>query len=293
MSRAIKMKLRISRTASSVGVGRDWFLSRWTARKHREDFAQVERYLMFTGYPRSGHSLVGSLLNAHPDVVISHQLDALRYVKNGFSRSQLFGMIFLADARFAKKGRTGTKREYDYAVPGQWQGRHRTLRVLGDKRGKGTTEQLSLEPALLPRVQALVGVPLRFVHVVRNPYDNITTMTKRTRSTLDRSVERYFRLADGVRSIRAMVGAEAWHDLRHEDLIGDPRQAVRDLCRFLEVAPHADYVEACAGIIYENPHRSRFDVDWPPALVDEVARRLQSYDFLQDYRYDEEPAGRS
>jgi hypothetical protein len=292
MSRMIKSKLRVSRALSSLGVGRDWVLSRRVADRHARDFDQIERYLMFAGYPRSGHSLVGSLLNAHPDVVVSHQLDALRYVERGFSRSQLFGMIFLSDARFEKKGRTGTKREYDYAVPGQWQGRYRTLRVIGDKRGKNTSQRIGADPELLDRVSDLVDVPLRFLHVVRNPYDNIATMTKRAHSTLERTADRFFALADGVVTIRSRVPAEAWHDLRHESLIADARSALEGVCRFLDIEPHGDYLDACAGMIYQSPHRSRFDLEWSPELIDEVARRASAYDFFDGYVYEEEPAGR-
>jgi hypothetical protein len=288
----LETKLRISRALTSVGVARDWLLSRRVAGRHAADFDQIERYLMFAGYPRSGHSLVGSLLNAHPDVVVSHQLNALRYVENGFSRAQLFGMIFLSDARFEKKGRTGTKREYDYAVPGQWQGRYRTLRVIGDKRGKGSSQAIGADPQLLANLRDLVKVPVRCLHVLRNPYDSITTMSKRTRSPLDRTADRFFRLADGVVTIRSLLPPEAWHDLRHEDLIADPRAAVAGLCTFLGIEPHPDYLDACAGIIYQTPHRSRFDREWSPELIGAVARRSAAYDFFSGYVYDEEPAGR-
>ena len=293
MSRMLKAKLGVSRTLSSAGVWRDWLLSRRVARRHAADFAQIERYLIFVGYPRSGHSLVGSLLNAHPDVVVSHHLDALRYVRNGFSRTQLFGMTFLSDARFEKKGRTGTKREYDYAVPGQWQGRYRALRVIGDKRGKTTGQTLGAQPQLLTDLRQLVDVPVRVVHVLRNPYDNITTMTKRVRSTLERSADRYFKLAESASAVRSMLPADAWHDVRHEDLIADPRAVLAGLCRFLDVAPEADYIDACAGIVYQSPHRSRFDVEWPSELIADVARRAAAFDFLDGYAYDEEPADRS
>jgi hypothetical protein len=290
---ALRTKLRVSRTLSSIGVGRDWFLSRRAAARHRARFPEIERFVLFVGYPRSGHSLVGSLLNAHPDIVISHQLNVMRYLRQGFSRDQLYGLIFLADSRFAEKGRTGTKREYDYAVPGQWQGRYRTLRVIGDKRGRTTTDEINADPALLSRLHEMVGVPISIVHVVRNPYDNITTMTKRSRSKLARTVKRYFGLADGVTAIRSMVPDSAWHEMRHEDLMASPRPTLEALCRFLEVEPAPDYIDACAGVIYDNPHRSRFDIEWSDELVDDVARRIEAYPFLRGYRYDEEPAGRS
>lgn len=43
-----------------------WWQSGRDARYFRDSLAQVEVYVMFLGYLRSGHSLLGSLLNAIP-----------------------------------------------------------------------------------------------------------------------------------------------------------------------------------------------------------------------------------
>src|SRR5829696_1667506 len=105
--------------------------------RDRRAFAEVERYAMFGGYPRSGHSVIGSLLNAHPDMVVAHELNALRYVQAGFSRLQLFSLLLVSDRKFEAHGRTWGR--YEYRVPGQWQGRWRRLRVIGDKKGGAST----------------------------------------------------------------------------------------------------------------------------------------------------------
>ena len=33
----------------------------------------VEKFVFFVGYPRSGHSIIGSVMDAHPDIVIAHE----------------------------------------------------------------------------------------------------------------------------------------------------------------------------------------------------------------------------
>jgi hypothetical protein len=53
-------------------------------------FDDVGTYCMFIGCPRSGHTLIGAILDAHPNVVIAHELDALKYIRYGFGRLQLF-----------------------------------------------------------------------------------------------------------------------------------------------------------------------------------------------------------
>src|SRR5687767_7508658 len=66
-----------------------WVRTRVAARGRDDQLARVSSYVFFVGYPRSGHSLVGSLLDAHPDMAIAHEMDALRFVR-GYSRNQLF-----------------------------------------------------------------------------------------------------------------------------------------------------------------------------------------------------------
>jgi hypothetical protein len=55
------------------------------------------------------------------------------------------------------------------------------------------------------------------------------------------------------------------------------------LCVFLGVQPQEDYLEACAGIIYDKPHKSRTKIHWDDALVEEVREKSQPFGFLQDY----------
>ena len=91
-------------------------------------------YVLFVGHPRSGHSLVGSLLDAHPDIVVSHELDALQYVAVGYPASA--AVHARARARRDQRRRRRKSWGYSYAVPGQWQGRFARLQVVGDKRGR-------------------------------------------------------------------------------------------------------------------------------------------------------------
>lgn len=254
------------------------------ARARDAAFAQVERYAMFLGYPRSGHTLVGALLSAHPDMVIAHELDALRYVPYGFSRRQLFWLLLERDRWFAARGHEWTG--YNYTVPGQWQGRYRTLRVVGDKKGGESSDRVSREPGLLDRVEALVKVPVLYLHVTRNPFDNITTMAKKQNDTLASQADRYFAFADANLAAQRRTPIGRWFEYRQEDIIAHPHAALRVMCDFLSVQPTDDYLDACAGIVFESPKKRRFDGHWSRGLIDSVQRRIDSYPFLQGYTFE-------
>ena len=52
---------------------------------------------------------------------------------------------------------------------------------MGDKKGGKTTRQLfhKENQEALKQIQQVLKIPLKFVHVIRNPYDNIATMLLR------------------------------------------------------------------------------------------------------------------
>jgi hypothetical protein len=88
--------------------------------RNEELFDSVESYAMFIGYPRSGHSLIGALLDAHPNAAIAHELDVLKYVKEGYSREQIDPLLLENSRRYTESGREWNG--YRYEVAGQWQG---------------------------------------------------------------------------------------------------------------------------------------------------------------------------
>ena len=275
------------RLEEPLELARDAPLATWLGLRNRRELAGARAFVMFVGYPRSGHSIVASLLNAHPDVVIGQRIRVLRHVGFGYRRLQVQGMVMLAEHRFSGSGRIGSKR-YDYSVPGQWQGRFRTIRVLGD--GNVTNDTLRARPHLLGRLREVIGLPVLVIHVVRNPFDNIATMSVRNRVSLGAAADRYFDLCDGATAVRADCADEHWADVRHEALLEDPQGCLAGLCRFVGVPPDDDYLDACAGVLYKSPHRSRNDVDWPAELRSSVAERSAAYPFLSGYAFDEPQA---
>jgi hypothetical protein len=253
--------------------------------RERREFRTIEAYCGFLGHGRSGHTLVGSLVNAHRDAVISHELHALRYLQLPLPRNVLYGLIVRRDRWFSGRGSSWSG--YSYSVPDQWQGRWETLRVIGDKKGGQTTSLLTSDPQLLYRLRRTVNVPLRFVWVIRNPYDNIATKYLRPiKRPLEEWTELYFRnLATAERLVRDEFDSTEVLEFRIEDFVGAPRDGIERVTRFLGLAAETDYLDACASVVFPQVSRSRDRVQWSPALRARVAEgieqsnRLSGYDF--------------
>jgi hypothetical protein len=256
------------------------------ARRYRDDLAGVGSFLLFVGHPRSGHSLVGALLDAHPQMVVSHELDALKYVELGYRRDQLLTLVIEHARANAAAGRRESG--YSYAVPGQWQGRWRDLRVVGDKRGRMTTDRLAARPELIDDLAATVGVPVRVVQVVRNPWDNVATMFTRGTAPIEDQAQRYRELSGTVDVLAARLGEGGVHRMYHEDLVARAPAALRGLCDHLGVPAPDDWLAACDGVVFPSPRRTRDSVTWTSAARATLEDLVAVTPWLGRYRGEEE-----
>ena len=263
--------------------------------RHADAFRDIEAVCLFVGYPRSGHTLVGALLDAHPDAVIAHEMDLLRFVYARFFRSQLCAMLVDNARRAAATGHTwGT---YAYAVPGQWQGRFRRIRVIGDKHGEATSVRLHFSPSLLERTARTFRHPVKLIHVIRNPYDNIATISRKPHTiqpalappsgdVLRDAIEYYFALCAAVERVRR-AGRYDVMDVRHEAFVADPAASLTAIGRFLGLAMDDDYLRAASAIVNPAPLPSRTSIDWPAPRIAEVAERMRAFPFLEGYGFEE------
>lgn len=253
--------------------------------RRRLDFDNVRGFVIFVGQPRTGHSLVGALLDAHPNALIAHELDVLKYVAAGYDRRRLFGMLVKAEQqRVAAGHRSSTG--YQYLVDDQWQGRYQRLEIIGDKKGGQSTARLGEDIGLLDQLRQTVDVDLYVVQVVRNPYDVIATMHRRAPNRpLPELVELFFELAGIADEVRARTDPDRFLELHHDTLIADPAGTLTALCGFLDLPAPTDYLDACAAIVFDAPRRTRGDVPWTPALLDRVANRAADHPSLANYHF--------
>lgn len=256
-------------------------------------FDSVTTYCMFIGYPRSSHSLMGSLIDAHPNAIIAHEQDVLKYIKYGFTKEELFPLLLRNSEEFTAGGRTWTG--YSYAVEGQYQGRYETLKVIGDKRGANSARRFQRKPELLEKLKTRIGMPIKMIHVIRNPYDNISTMAFRnnasqkervTKEVLQVEIENYFSLVETVAWVQKNLGEESVINIKIEEFMAGPKGKLTEVCGFLGLEADEKYLDDCAAIVYNKPHKTRNDFPWDEELIRDVASRMKRFGFFDGYDFE-------
>jgi len=269
-----------------IGLASRWYFFG----QERPNFGELRTFCCFIGHGRSGSTLVGALLNAHPNVVMSNELNALRRLHTGLNARQTFRIIYLVSQRQVVRGSVGGG-GYSYRVPGQWQGKHKALKVIGDRKAGATSYEIVQHPTLLETMDRKIRIAKKFIHVIRNPFDTITTTFRKTLRRrgedtdghLAREINNYFARCSAVHAIERKFGAAAIHHMYLEQLIADPAGQLRNLCNFLDVEAPQDYLRDCAAIVTKEPHRTRESLNWSDRHVVIVKRGMQECRWLARY----------
>jgi hypothetical protein len=261
---------------------------------NKRKYKGIDTFVMFIGYPRSGHSLIAALLDAHPNIVMGMEWGVLSHIKMGYNKYQIFYSL-VRNSRSFNRRKKNVWTDYSYQVSEMWQGKFKNINVIGDKLGGRTSIMIMDNPELLNQLERVMNKSIKLIHVIRNPFDTITTMAKRSfekkgttadLNSMDLSpfIKSYF---DRVKTISSLkldkrIGI---YDLYHEDFINRSGEILKDLLFYLGVKDHKDYIEKCSEILYDTPHKSRLLVKWPDELIHFVQKNINKYEFLRRYSY--------
>ena len=181
--------------------------------------------------------------------------------------------------------------------------------VIGDKRARTTTLLLHKQPekwsAVYSHIKSL-GLPVKVVHVIRNPYDNIATAAlysvlsphstfgglKQANKTINvKSTSIDFRIQWYFSLFKAAIDARKTNNLdvleiHGKDVITDPRGTLLKICDFVGVTCYDNYLEICTNKIYKSQSRTRHLIPWTDEQLKTVQENIDKYSSLKGYTYD-------
>lgn len=281
---------------------------------------QVEKFVFFIGYTRSGHTIVSSVLDANPNVVIGQEFKVFRMVMLHNhaelinDKSYLFNQLYWKSWNESHFGVTSVNQAGEKYGVGilfnnySWHGMYKNLRVIGYKSAASATGMYRGNPSqfkqVYKRFSHTLQIPIHVIHVVRNPYDMIATnfmckLRSRSKGQVPQSSEskdsanmllgsmsKVFWLADGV--LDMIMDPEL--DLKvlevhNADFVKKPAETVKRICAFLEVDCPEGYVQACKEKAYIHVSKTREAMHFPKQMITQIGQKLNNYPFFRRYTY--------
>jgi len=222
------------------------------------NLSDVECLVIFMGNPRSGTTLVRSIIDAHPEAIIANELHILRLLKSSTSWMQIVQGICMNVTKF---NADPVWTDYSYKIDGATLKR-KNIRIIGDKRSAGTVHELMEHPELAAKLLSCCPVPIKIIRCVRNPYDVISTRTVRNGLSLTENMDRYFEIERNASLLTKEFKPAGVHYVYHEELINNTEHTIKGLLNFLNLELSKSLLNSYSSMIYKSPNLSRYKLKW-------------------------------
>lgn len=240
----------------------------------------VKYFLMFMGYPRSGHTLAAAILNAHPNIVCSNQ----QYILQNINSKGLDSILNEIEA--------GTPRSqwnpnaYIEPCPKD------SILVVGDKTGHRTIEHLLTNPGDLDEFKKVIPWPIKWIHVVRNPFDCLATWAKKNHDSRKNptNTENEFNIAlEKFKvlnfTIQGLKQTEDVLTVLHERVVVNKDKTLDEFSNFLEVEKTDAWRQAVVKTLWKKPRITRRNINWTPQMRAKVTKIIKQYHWLNGYYF--------
>ena len=278
----------------------------------------VKKFVFFVGYSRSGHSILGTILDAHPHVVIANEFFLFRKFASDLERApektwtaNLMNKLYQKSVFDPNQMRASEKKGYTLNIDGLWQGNFdRHIEVIGDKSGGWTTmsylrDEVGFKKNYQKLKDKLLSMPIRIIHALRNPFDMIATRlvfenkiisietfrpsnTKKLHkpSAVECGITTQFQqIAAVVEMIDTVLGPENVLEVHNCDLVNDPRNTISKLFDFLDVETSEYFLDISSDKIFKSTSRSRDLIEWSPEQVSRIEQEMKKYKMLSRYNF--------
>lgn len=295
---------------------------RWRHRRResrcRRQLSDVRCLCLFIGHGRSGHSLIGHLLNQHPNAAISHEYHLL-YQTLLFPHHPYTHFRLMRNKAMKTKGRRFRYSGYSYERLRNTKAKGEIM-LLGDKSGGTTADMLYKHGLDVLRPLEKINVALRFLCIIRNPYDVIFTRTMRQvfmrhsplfrRYGKNRHLDAVVKVIDGddecrrrlplelkgnmelyferAEAIQSLIDAERHPMLvtHYREYTANPRSQMEKILDFLQLPRIEGYVdEAALQVRGASRSRDKSEALWTDEIIAEIQSRARRYNYLDGYSF--------
>lgn len=204
------------------------------------------------GCPRSGTTLLRTMLNSHPHLAVPHET---RFVVLAWRRRNTFGDLTEPDnrrkvarwvldepkGRFSRIGVPEDELVEAFAAARPTIGSLMATCFIQYAQAHGKPRWGDKRPSYAQNLDALFAMfpDAQFVNVVRDPRACVASMGKAWEGwgRLSSAVETWERTDRTVQRARHRLPSDQITEVRYEDLVTDPQQTLAGLCDFLALDP--------------------------------------------------------
>lgn len=265
------------------------------------EIQSIRSFVMFMGFGRSGHSVVGQVLNAHPNALVADEAPIFDELGASPSMRETVDYLVRWDQAFALKGYNKDsfirKNEHltrlfslrgkarNFRFPGLLQGYVQLPSLLGNSKAGYTSRYIAEQPEVVSSFETAVGVPLKFICILRNPFDMIASGVRRRGASFDEIASNFEQMAQYVESSLATLVDHEVLMLRQEDFLLNVEASLERIFDFLELPLNTEYKKIVQKRLFAEPSKTRYKVPEIEENKSRIQRLIDNHQFFAGYSY--------
>jgi hypothetical protein len=218
------------------------------------NFNSLKHYVIFMRYKRSGSALLVNLLDAHPNAIFVRNEEL--YGK--FERWEEPELIYNHLYNFTKRYRSKPFSANGYKYPIAGVGYAENPIVIGHKSSTRRFLPMAEDAEKMETFQKAVGLPLKHLHLVRDPYDQVNARWqqkefRRKNAPLGELIDHVREQTEG--NYKMFKQADDYYQLHYEDLRSHPAGTMSAVCTFLGLPVTSDHLNSCRELVTQAPEK--------------------------------------
>jgi hypothetical protein len=230
-----------------------------------DQISNVKKFILFIGHAHSGHSIVGSILDAHESTSIANEINIPKLILDHKLNKNEILKICLYFSLNNKSIHAWENTEYKYAIKNSFQGLTTNPVILGDKKAGGSTRVMLNHPWILNYLIEIFGSQLYFVFVDRNPLEIISAYSHYWKDELnEKHIDRYFENLGMVRKIQNLHKVIYMSQLMFKD---NPAIEIKNLCNSLDLGYSESFIKSVSNIVRSDIKPKSENIVWTDSLT--------------------------
>ncbi len=197
---------------------------------------RIKQLVLFVGHAHSGHSIIGSILDAHNQIALANEVNIVKLIHEYELTKVEIESVLLHYSLLNGDQHSWHNSEYVYKIENSLQGKTKNPTIIGDKKAGGTTRIFYNHPQLIDKIMKLYGDELKFIFVERNPVDIVAAYSYYMKQPPSQfHVDRFNENLNTVKLIQSTVQNHQYLKIEQEIFIKKPYEVVVKLLEFLNI----------------------------------------------------------
>lgn len=236
----------------------------------------IQKYVFILGWPRTGHTLIGDILNLHKNIICSNESCDIF-----FDLFSLFKTDFIEDVKYKSKILSKNRIKQIY--------KKNNINIIGNTSLKFTfyLNELNRSNDFDYFKNSVYPATTHFLICCRNPFYIISALrlfyNNNERSSLDDCIDFFEKINNNIINF---IENNDYHIIYYDDFVNNNKNEMKNILNFLSLDYNEDYLKYIYSIIDFKKQKKIYKVNWTKKHIRRIYNIINNSEIFKGHNYE-------